>query len=454
MSFETFPCGSPEAESPEEPAPSLYVENTDEEQNRLLIKKPVDSEPSRLAETANIEDKIMNEDEIAQVNASGGDGLKINTQSGDARSKKNVDRDDSARRAVEGRNMYDIARAHWVQLNYGNPATGSAHSLIPKERRQQQGDLSLPSGKNFDSGDRASVIIKRSKEQQEIESDSDNESQDPSKMSAKDSLRCNENISGVEANEDVVGHSRALYFNYNGHHEDVNKSQDKGSAKVMHGELLRGVSGEAKAVPIYYMPAGAYSHMVTMPGAATAGNTNMLQRDHFVHAGTNETKRFPMQQHVDYVSGRPEQQVPVATSSVNPNEGNVYGKLQHGGSAGIQYVDRRLMHAGGYAVVPGIGPVRVIDGMYYQGLPMGSDQSHYENFASVQSFIPMSNIPSERTATQLQGQLTTSSAPNADHPNQQSQEKLQSMCQVCFQLLCLSIKLAQCQYCHIICTLY
>lgn len=430
MSFETFPCGSPEAESPEEPAPSLYVENSDEDPSRLLMKKPVDTEPSRLAETANIEDKIMNEDEIAQVNASGGEGLKINTPSDDARSKNNAD--DSARRVKEGHNMYDVARAHWIQLNYRNPATVPAHSLIPSERQQQQGELSLSSGKSFESGDRATVIIKRSNEQQEMESDSDNESQDASKINAKDSLRCNENISGVEANdENVLSHSRALYYNYNGHHEDVNKLQDKGNAKSAQsarGELLRGVHGEAKPVPIYYMPAGAYSHMVAMPGAAASGNSNVLQRDHFVHAGTNEVKRFPMQQHLDYVSGRPEQQVPVATST---SEGNVYGNLQHG-SAGIQYMDRRLVHSGGYAVVPGIGPVRVIDRMYYQGLPMGGDQSHYENFASVQSFVPMGNIPADTTATQPQAQQTTSSTSNTDLANQRSQEKLLSMCQVHF----------------------
>ena len=435
MSFETFPCGSPEAESPEEPAPSLYVEHTDDP-SRLLIKKPMDTEPSRLAETANIEDKIMNEDEIAQVNASGGEGLKIIMQTEDGRSKKMGD--DSARRVVEGHSIYDITRAHWIQLNYGNPATGPTHSLLPKERQQQQGDLNLFSGKNFESGDRASVIIKRSKEQQEIESDSDNESQDTSKINANDSLRCNENISGVEASEENVTsmhvHSRALYYNYNGNHEDINKLQDKGNAKLLQnarGELLRGVHGEAKAVPIYYMPAGAYSHMVAMQGASAAGNTNVRQRDHFVHAGTNEVKRFPMQQHMDYVSGRPEQQVPVATSNTNPSEGNVYGNLQHG-SAGIQYVDRRLVHTGGYAVVPGIGPVRVIDGMYYPGLPMGADQGHYEKFASVQSFVPMGNIPAETTSTQSQAQLSTSSASNTDTVNQGNQEKLLSMCQECF----------------------
>ena len=428
MSFETFPCGSPEAESTEEPAPSLYVENTDEDPSRLLIKKPLDTEPSRLAETANIEDKIMNEDEIAQVNASGGERLKINTQNEDGRSKKNAD---VSVRHVEGHNMYDIARAHWIQLNYGNPATGpTTHTLISSER-EQQGHLSLPSAKSFESGDRASVIIKRSKEQQEIESDSDSESQDVNKINAKDSLRCNENISAVEANEDnvpnAVAHSRAFYYNYNGRHEDVNKLQDKGSAKTMqnvHGELLRGVHGEAKAMPIYYMPAGAYPHMVAMSGATAAGNSNVLSREHFMHAGTNEVKRFPLQQHADYVSGKPEQQVPVATSTVNPSEGGMYG-----GVAGIQYVDRRLMHAGGYAV---IGPVRVIDGVYYQGLPMGADQGHFENFASVQSFVPMGNITAETTSTQLQAQMTSSASSKPEPANHPSQEKLLSMCQVCF----------------------
>ena len=92
----------------------------------------MESEPSRLAETANIEDKIMNEDEIAQVNASGGDGLKNNTLSEDGRTRKNGD--DSARR-VEGRHVYDkvdISRPHWIHLNSGNPATSPAHSSLLK----------------------------------------------------------------------------------------------------------------------------------------------------------------------------------------------------------------------------------------------------------------------------------------------------------------------------------
>ena len=408
MSFETFPCGSP-CVSPEEPAPSLYVENTDEDPSRLLIKKPMETEPSRLAETANMEDKIMNEDEIAQVNASGGEGL--NTLSEDGRTRKNGD--DSSRR-VEGRHVYDkvdIARPHWIHLNYGNSATSPAHSSLLKEQQLKE---ILPSGQNFESGDRASVIIKRSKEQEEIESDSDNESQDTSKVNTNDSLRCNENISGIEASEENVaslhGHSRAIYYNYDVNHEELRKLKDKGNAK-----LVRGIHGEAKAVPIYYMPAG-YSHMVA------TGNANMLQRDHFAHANSNEVKRLQLQQHLDYVAGRPEQQVPVA-SNVNASER--YGNLQHGSAApGIQYVDRRLVH-GGYAMVPGIGPV------FYQGIPVGGDQSHYENFTSLQQqFVPMSNIPAETTSSQSQAQPTASSGANTDHAHQRSQEKLLSKCKV------------------------
>ena len=229
MSFETFPCGSPEAESTEEPAQSLYVENSDEEPSRLLMKKPMDSQPSRLAETANIEDKIMSEDEIAQVNASGGERLKLNTKNEDIRTK-NVD---VAVRRLEGHNIFP-KRAHWIQLNCGNPSTGGSHTLISNER-QQQGDLNPNPGKKYEVTDRASVIIKRSKEQQDIESDSDSESQDANNLREKDSLHCNENISGVEANDDsvpsTVSHSRAIYFNHNGRHEDVNKLQDKGNSR-------------------------------------------------------------------------------------------------------------------------------------------------------------------------------------------------------------------------------
>lgn len=434
MSFETFPCGSPEAESPEEPAPSLYVENPDEEHERLLIKKPVSAEPSRLAETANIEDQMMSEDEIAQVNASG-DALKLKNQETETSGQTKKNTDESERRIVEGSKVYES----WIQLNqlnYGNPAPGQTHSAIAIDRKQQ-GELSLSS--RILDADRASVIIKRtSKGQEEVESDSDNESQDTTRKISASELRCDENISGVDANDDKLNSlshsSRALYYNYNAHHEDVNKLEDKGNAKLQNirGEFIRGAHGETKAVPIYYMPAGTYPHMVAaMAGGNAIGNTNGLQREqHFVHAGTSEVKRFPGQR-MDYVSGRPEQQVPVATSTVNTNEGNVFGNLQHD-ATGLQYVDRRLVHAGGYAVVPGIGPVRVIDGMYYQGLPMGGDQNRYENFGSVPSFVPMGNIQADTTASQPQAQLTVSSASNTDPVNQRGQEKLLSRCQVGF----------------------
>lgn len=430
MSFETFPCGSPEAESPEEPAPSLYVENPDEDPARLLLKKPVNAEPSRLAETVNIEDQMMSEDEIAQVNASS-DALKLKNQETEAGQTTKKNSDESGRSIVEGNNIYEVSRPHWIQLNYGNPATGQAHAAAIANDRQQHGELAA---RSLDA-DRASVIIKRTnKGQQEVESDSDNESQDTTRKLSASELRCNENISGVDANDDKVSSisSRALYYNYNalGHHEDVNKMEDKGSAKLH--SALRGAHGETKAVPVYYMPAGTYPHMVAMAGGNSMGNANVLQREHFVHASTNEVKRFPVQ-HMDYVSGRPEQQVPVASSTVNPSEGNMFGKLQHG-TPGLQYVDRRLLHAGGYAVVPGIGPVRVIDGVYYQGLPMGGDQTRYENFASVPSFAPMANIQGDTAASSAQPQahLTTSSASSSDMVNQRGQEKLLSECQVCF----------------------
>lgn len=414
MSFETFPCGSPEAESTEEPAQSLYVENSDEEPSRLLMKKPMDSQPSRLAETANIEDKIMSEDEIAQVNASGGERLKLNAKNEDIRTK-NVD---VSVRRLEGHNIFP-KRAHWIQLNCGNPLTGGSHTLISNER-QQQGDLNSNPGKKYEVTDRASVIIKRSKEQQDIESDSDSESQDANNLREKDSLHCNENISGVEANDDsvpsTVSHSRAIYFNHNGRHEDANKLQDKGNSRSLqsvHGEIVRGVHNETEAMPICYLPAGAYPHMVAMQGSAGTSN-----REQFVHAGTGEAKRF--QQHADYVSGKPEQQVPVVTSAINQNEGNVFGKLQHSGVSGIQYVDRAMLHPSGYAVIPGIGPVRVMDGMYYQGIPMGVEQSRFENFASVPSFIPMSNMSPENVGSQLSSS-TGSKADPRSHPSQEKQ---------------------------------
>ena len=134
---------------------------------------------------------------------------------------------------------------------------------------------------------------------------------------------------------------------------------------------------------------------------------------------------------MDYVSGRPEQQVPVATSTVNPGEGNVYGNLQHG-APGLQFMDRRLVHTGGYAMVPGLGHVRLIDGMYYQGLSVGGDQGRYENFAAVPSFVPLNNIPSDVSASQSQSQLPSSAASNTDVVNQRGQDKLLSRCQKFF----------------------
>lgn len=428
MSFETFPCGSPEAESTEEPAPSLYVETPEDDPSSLLIKKPVmNTEPSRLAETANIEDQMMSEDEIAQVNAKSGDALKLNMRKDYQETeashlgKKNVD--DAGRRAMEGNNVYEVARPHWIQLNYGNSSSVPTHATTPNDRQQQESD-------------RASVIIKRlnNKEQQEVDSDSDNDSQDSGKIRGSE-LRCNEKISdGNDENVNAVQphSSRALYYNYNAHHEDVNKLEDKGNAKLQNarGEILRNVHVETKALPVYYMPAGAYPHMVAMASGNAGNSANVLKREHFVHTGINELKGFPVQ-HMDYVSGRPEQQVPVATSTVNPGEGNVYGNLQHG-APGLQFMDRRLVHTGGYAMVPGLGHVRLIDGMYYQGLSVGGDQGRYENFAAVPSFVPLNNIPSDVSASQSQSQLPSSAASNTDVVNQRGQDKLLSRCQKFF----------------------
>lgn len=428
MSFETFPCGSPEAESTEEPAPSLYVETPEDDPSSLLIKKPVmNTEPSRLAETANIEDQMMSEDEIAQVNAKSGDALKLNMRKDYQETeashlgKKNVD--DAGRRAMEGNNVYEVARPHWIQLNYGNSSSVPTHATTQNDRQQQESD-------------RASVIIKRlnNKEQQEVDSDSDNDSQDSGKIRGSE-LRCNEKISdGNDENVNAVQphSSRALYYNYNAHHEDVNKLEDKGNAKLQNarGEILRNVHVETKALPVYYMPAGAYPHMVAMASGNAGNSANVLKREHFVHTGINELKGFPVQ-HMDYVSGRPEQQVPVATSTVNPGEGNVYGNLQHG-APGLQFMDRRLVHTGGYAMVPGLGHVRLIDGMYYQGLSVGGDQGRYENFAAVPSFVPLNNIPSDVSASQSQSQLPSSAASNTDVVNQRGQDKLLSRCQKFF----------------------
>ena len=63
---------------------------------------------------------------------------------------------------------------------------------------------------------------------------------------------------------------------------------------------------------------------------------------------------------------------------------------------------------------------------------MGGDQSRYENFGSVPSFVPMGNIQSDTTASQPQAQLTVSSVSNTDPVNHRGQEKLLSMCQVGF----------------------
>ena len=468
MSYENFPCGSPETESPEEPAPSLYVENTDAANpTSLLLKKPVDTAPSRLAETANIEDQmIMTEDEIAQVNADG-DAVKINERLADEtneeQSRKSAD--DSLRQGLEG----NVTRSHWIELNYGNPAT-SQRLCYPTDHQH----IELSVGNNnrtVKTPDRASVIITRSKEQQEVESDSDADSLDTRKISVSDkeeclNLRCNENISGVEINdENCRSRSRALYYNYN-NHEDVNRvaireagyesdnENDKGSTKVCQNSLrvcnpgVESVHGEAKTVPVYYM-AGAYPHMLAMSGAVSGGtgvcspqgNTNVLQTHttrpaaHFARANPNEVKRFPMQ-HVDYMPGRPEQQVPVVTNAGTVGDGNVYRGVQQGSSAGtgLQYVDRHgFVQTAGFAVVPGIGPVRVMEGMYYQGIPMGGGTAphHYDKFASVPSFVPLGNVPVETSAARHpQSPVTTSSNSHMEQTNHQGQDALLSMYQL------------------------
>ena len=344
MSYEKVPCGSPEGDSTEEPPPSLY--SVEPEDSLRLKKKPlIECERSRLAETVNIEDQIMNDDEIARVNAAG-DSEKP---------RRNLEGGDDRRR-FERAHKEGMASRRWMGINCGNSEAA----------RQSASDQKVKSNDKYPRafeliGDRESVIRQGGKL---VDSDSDTESR-KIKLSEKEeclALRCEENM---EVSEEI---SRPIYPFHNS-----TEGYDSDS------ESERGSKGQEKPVPVYYCP-----QMVSVnpQGGQSTLHSHMARSDF----------RANTIQRAEHGSSRPEQQVPVASNPVSGIEQHSlsqYGMMHNAGGA-IQFMGRHGFVPAGVAVVPGLGPVRFVDGMYYSAIPMGADSNQYENLAP--SFVPMSNI--------------------------------------------------------------
>ena len=306
MSYEKVLCGSPESDSTEEPPPSLYSVEPEDSGLRLK-KKQVGQYQRPLAETVNIEDQIMNDDEIARVNSA----------AGVPRARRNFEES-------EGRRKFE------------NSSSGSKNSLGREPDDRRWIDLSLrntPSGISsaFELDGRESVIKRR-------------------KLADSDESRKQDDSSALQCDETMTEEiSRPLY------HESYGSGMEND----------RGSSSERKPLPIYYYSS---PHMLSQGGGLNP---------HVVRA--------------DFRSelGRPEQQVPVAGSpNMAEQRSGPYGLH---GTSGLQFM-RPGVSPAGVAVVPNLGPVRVVDegnGMYY-AIPMGAESSQYESLAP--SFIPVGNI--------------------------------------------------------------
>lgn len=459
MSYESVPCGSPESHTVvEDPAPSLYSGDDD---SRFIktIKRPQEvPESTRLADTAKIEDEIiMNEEQIARVTGRINPAPpleppvltrispRINFCEG--REGEIELRDESARRnAVRARYLGN----QWIDLNDVNPQVAEKnHSSEYVEKQRLDYDSMKGNGSKFlqERGERdgrvsAGVSVIKSSREQEVDSDSDAESSSRSAKKAglpgkedSVSLVCNENISAKQLRDErSESMHRAYVYNYGFSHEDIKNPRvsrvpenesSNGKDKLISCRQLVGESGEGKKVDkgehggtappvsVYYMP---YSpHMASISRARQAGlisrgNASVPHAhlggrasEQLAHLAISDGRGGYRIQQVEY---RPEQQVPIANSSEENTERNVMMTgVSHNGA--VQYVDRQGLFPGGFAVLPGIGPVRVMDGMFFHqpSIPLGPDGSHYENFASVSSFMPMNS---------LQGQTTSSTSPSVN----------------------------------------
>lgn len=431
MSYENVPCASPDTEGQEEPAPSLYSVDTNEDKIQC-VKKPL-SVRSRLAETANIEDHvIINEEEIAQVRESVSrlnrkDAYTENRDSfrpASTSERKDAEAHEGMKLGLDERrtNFGSYSRERWIDL--ANHKRSQSYGPEYNEKQGRSNNAEVPYNEFTERG---TSVIKRAT--QEMSSENDTDSRDGRKINLNSkedyiNLHCNESISGEDAgisgkNGNVHSNERVYHYHRGNNHEDFknktpvghrdNKEDYESDSERDRASRLQGSRDmeknlDQRAIPqVYYMQ---YPNLVAMSQAGAPQAMGVLPahaqmiRDHIARARFAENRGMHPSQRAEYAANRPEQQVPVASSPGDTSENNaLYGGMPSHLQAAVnnnmqQYVDRQGLVPHGFAVVPGIGPVRVIDGMYYQGIPMGADPSHYkENFASVPTFVP--NIQGE-----------------------------------------------------------
>lgn len=466
MSFESVPCGSPESHTViEEPAPSLYSgEETDDRFVKTLKRPQEVPESTRLADTAKIEDEIiMNGEQIAQATGRINPAppleppvlTRVTPRRNFCEERDESDpRDDSARRNAMRAGFFG---RRWIDLNGINPqVAGQNHSSEYIENHHlEHGSKSLHEKAERDSRVSGVSVIKSAREQEvESDSDTDNSTRDSRKIGLQDkeesmNLTCNENISVEQLRDEREEDMRRPYFyNYGMSHEDINNRRmsrvpeyesDCGKEKsVSNGQAGESVDmrktnklehdGTGAPVSVYYMQYPAHMAPISrarQAGLVSQGNASLQQthmgghtREQLAHLAISDGRGGYRIQQVEY---RPEQQVPIANSSEDNAERNMM-IAGVGHNAGVQYVDRQGLIPGGFAVVPGIGPVRVMDGMFYHqtAIPMGAEPSHYENFAPVSSFMPMGNLQGQTTSNPSSSAAST---PTNESGAAQTQEK-------------------------------
>lgn len=460
MSYENVPCASPDTEGQEEPAPSLYSVDTHEDKIQS-VKKTL-SVRSRLAETANIEDHvIMNEEEIAQVRES---VSRLNrkdayTENRDFRPASTLERKDAE--AHEGvklglderrTNFGSYPRERWIDL--ANQKRSQSYGSEYSEKQGRTNNAEVPYN---EFAERGTSVIKRATQEMSLENDSDSRDMRKMNLNSKEdyiNLHCNESISSEDAglsgkNANVHSNERVYHYHRNTHEdfknktpvgnrdnkEDYESDSERDRASRLQGSRDMEKNVDQRAVPqVYYMQ---YPNLVAMSQAGGPQAMGVLpahaqmMRDQIIRARFADNRAIHPSQRAEYAANRPEQQVPVASSPVDASENNaIYGgglpnHIQAAVNNNMQYVDRQGLVPPGFAVLPGIGPVRVIDGMYYQGIPMGADPNHYkENFASVPTFV--SNIQGESTSMRQQRSSmpnTASTGQSSDSQGSTTQEK-------------------------------
>jgi hypothetical protein len=401
------------------------------------VKKTV-SVPSRLAETANIEDHvIMNEDEIAQVRES---VSRLNRKDNrDFQSVSKIERKDAeTHEGVNERlrtNYGSYPRERWIDLSVANQKRSQPYGSEYNEKQGRTNNSNSAEVPYNEFEERGTSVIKRASQEMGSENDSDNRDMRKINLSGKEdyiNLHCSENISNEETGiggknasvRSINERTRVYHYLHNPHEdfkvktpvgnrdnkEDYESDSERERASRLQGSRDIQMNHDQRTVPqVYYMQ---YPNVVAMSQAGGPQAMGVLPahaqmvRDHLFRGRFADNRTLHPSQRAEYAANRPEQQVPVASSPGDTTETNqmyagLPAHLQTAVGNNMQYVDRQGLVPPGFAVLPGIGPVRMVDGMYYQGIPMGADPNHFkENFAAVPTFVP--NIQGESAGAHQQ----------------------------------------------------